>query len=214
MEKDYFEEFINNKKEYNNTKRHNVNKKLDYIIAQTDVIFNILKDINDNQIKAEFININQVKPPDFNNPMMLLNADNTDIQGDNNITWKVKNELESYALDLNYVGCKIIIDLCNIAPINGITEEMLEGKKPLNQDEVNEIIKTFNLDNKIILTYGEIDEKFIKNYFKRHHIDGYNRLNFFNIKHKILTRTDRFFENTNKTNAMRYKRYTRRLRDD
>lgn len=81
--------------------------------------------------------------------------------------------------------------------INGITEEMLEGKKPLNQDEVNEIIKTFNLDNKIILTYGEIDEKFIKNYFKRHHIDGYNRLNFFNIKHKILTRTDRFFENTN-----------------
>lgn len=124
MEKDYFEEFINNKKEYNNTKRHNVNKKLDYIIAQTDVIFNILKDINDNQIKAEFININQVKPPDFNNPpMMLLNADNTDIQVDNNITWKVKNELESYALDLNYVGCKIIIDLCNIAPINGITED-------------------------------------------------------------------------------------------
>ena len=55
--------------------------------------------------------------------MMLLNADNTDIQGDNNITWKVKNELESYALDLNYVGCKIIIDLCNIAPINGITED-------------------------------------------------------------------------------------------
>ena len=114
MEKDYFEEFINNKKEYNNTKRHNVNKKLDYIIAQTDVIFNILKDINDNKIKSELININQVKPPDFNNPMMLLNADNTDIQGDNNITWKVKNELESYALDLNYVGCKIIIDLCNI----------------------------------------------------------------------------------------------------
>ena len=72
MEKDYFEEFINNKKEYNNTKRHNVNKKLDYIIAQTDVIFNILKDINDNQIKAELININQVKPPDFNNPPMKI----------------------------------------------------------------------------------------------------------------------------------------------
>ena len=131
MEKDYFEEFINNKKEYNNTKRHNVNKKLDYIIAQTDVIFNILKDINDNQIKAELININQVKPPDFNNPpMMLLNADNTDIQGDNNITWKVKNELESYALDLNYVGCKIIINLCNIAGFTAITRYSVPLSEP------------------------------------------------------------------------------------
>lgn len=71
--------------------------------------------------------------------------------------------------------------------INGITEDMLEGKSPLTQTEFNDLIKEFELDKRIILTYGSIDEKFIKNYFKRKKIEGFERLSFYNFKHDIIS---------------------------
>ena len=62
--------------------------------------------------------------------------------------------------------------------INGITEEMLEDKEPLTQEE---------FDNLIILTYGNIDERFIKNYLKRKKIKGFEKLSFYNFKHDIIS---------------------------
>ncbi len=51
--------------------------------------------------------------------------------------------------------------------INGITKKKLKGSKPFSQEEIDNIIKEFELDKRIILTYGDLDERFIKNYLKR-----------------------------------------------
>lgn len=70
--------------------------------------------------------------------------------------------------------------------INGITKKMLKNKKPLSQEEVTQIINDFELENRIILTYGGIDEKFIKNYLKRKKLQGYEKMTFYNFKHDII----------------------------
>ena len=66
--------------------------------------------------------------------------------------------------------------------INGIKKSDLKNTKHLTQEEFNEIIKNFELDKRIILHYGNIEEKFIKNYLKRQKINGFERLTFFNFK--------------------------------
>ena len=71
--------------------------------------------------------------------------------------------------------------------INGITDKMLEGKEHINQDEFDKLIKDFNLYNRTILTYGSIDKTFIKAYCKRHKLKGFDELDFFNFKHKIIS---------------------------
>lgn len=71
--------------------------------------------------------------------------------------------------------------------INGITKKDLKGKQPLSQEEMNNIIDEFELQNRIILTYGNIDEKFIKNYLKRKKLKGYEVMNFYNFKHDIIS---------------------------
>lgn len=71
--------------------------------------------------------------------------------------------------------------------INGITKEDLVDKQPLVQDEVNRIIDEFELDKRTILIYGHLDERFIKNYFKRKQLNGYEILNFYNFKHDIIS---------------------------
>ena len=71
--------------------------------------------------------------------------------------------------------------------INGITKKDLKGKQPLNQEEINNIINEFDLKNRIILTYGNIDERFIKNYMKRKKLNGYEEMNFYNFKHDIIS---------------------------
>jgi len=76
--------------------------------------------------------------------------------------------------------------------INGITEEMVKDKLPLNQEEFDSIINDFDLENRIILHYGNIDEKFIKNYLKRKKIEGFDKLKFYNFKHDIIS--NRFSE--------------------
>lgn len=78
-------------------------------------------------------------------------------------------------------------DFVDTFDINGITEADLKDKSPISQMEFDEIIETFNLENRIILTYGSIDEKFIKSYCKRHKINGFHKLKFFNFKHLIIS---------------------------
>lgn len=71
--------------------------------------------------------------------------------------------------------------------INGIDEDMLSDKTPLTQEEFDELINDFELDRRTILTYGSIDEKFIKNYLKRKKINGFEKLKFYNFKHDIIS---------------------------
>ena len=71
--------------------------------------------------------------------------------------------------------------------INGIDKDMLSDKTPLTQEEFDELVNDFELDRRTILTYGSIDEKFIKNYLKRKKINGFEKLNFYNFKHDIIS---------------------------
>ena len=71
--------------------------------------------------------------------------------------------------------------------INGITEKDLINKLPISQNEFDELIKRFNLENRTILTYGSIDEKFIRTYCSRHKSSGFNKLKFLNFKHLIIS---------------------------
>ena len=71
--------------------------------------------------------------------------------------------------------------------INGITKNDLKGAIPLEQKEVNELIHRFELDKRVILTFGSLDEKFIKNYFKRKHLYGFEKMSFYNFKKDIIS---------------------------
>lgn len=86
--------------------------------------------------------------------------------------------------------------------INGITKKMLKDKEPLTQEEFDKVIKDFELENRTILIYGNIDEKFMKNYLKRKKIKGFDKLKFYNFKHDIIS--SRFSEgNITKDNLCR-----------
>ena len=86
--------------------------------------------------------------------------------------------------------------------INGINSDMLKGRLQLNQEEFDNLIKEFELEKRIILTYGNIDEKFLKNYLKRKRIKGFEKLKFYNFKHDIIS--SRFSEgNITKDNLCR-----------
>ena len=71
--------------------------------------------------------------------------------------------------------------------INGITEETLKGQLPLSQNEFDGIFEAFELNNRTILTYGNLDKLFIKHYFSRHKIQGFEKLSFRNIKDSIIS---------------------------
>lgn len=70
--------------------------------------------------------------------------------------------------------------------INGITSCSLKGATHLSQDEVDQIIKYFNLKNRILLSYsggkGLFDQDFVKNHSDRHHLVGFEKLTYENIK--------------------------------
>lgn len=72
-----------------------------------------------------------------------------------------------------------------ITEINGIRESDLRGKKPLSQAEVDDLFDIFELDKRAILHYGALDERFIRRYFERHHLKGYELMKFFNFKKLI-----------------------------
>ena len=71
--------------------------------------------------------------------------------------------------------------------INGIKKRDLKDKTPLTQSEVDELIQRFELDKRIVLTYGSLDERFIKNYFIRKRLFGYEKMKFYNFKHDIIS---------------------------
>lgn len=71
--------------------------------------------------------------------------------------------------------------------INGITKGMLKGANPLTQSDVDELIKEFDLENRTVLTYGSLDEKFMKYYFLRHKLSGIEKFKFYNFKHDIIS---------------------------
>ena len=70
--------------------------------------------------------------------------------------------------------------------INGITEKDLESQTHLTQEEVDKIIKYFDLNNAFVLSYsggqGKFDSSFINNYCKRHKLHGFENLDYVNIK--------------------------------
>ena len=71
--------------------------------------------------------------------------------------------------------------------INGIKTEDLQGLLPLTQDDVDKIIQIFDLKKRTILTYGNLDEKFIVKYFQRHDLQGIDYFAFYNFKHDIIS---------------------------
>lgn len=71
--------------------------------------------------------------------------------------------------------------------INGITKKDLKKATPLTQEEINQLISDFELHRRTILTYGSIDEKFVRNYFKRKGLSGFDQLKFFNFKRNIIS---------------------------
>lgn len=71
--------------------------------------------------------------------------------------------------------------------INGIAKKDLKKATPLTQEEINQLISDFDLHKRTILTYGSIDEKFIRNYFKRKGLSGFDQLKFFNFKRNIIS---------------------------
>ena len=68
---------------------------------------------------------------------------------------------------------------------NGIKKKDLKGLEPLSQEEIEVWFNEFQLDKRIILHYGGLDQKFIKAYFRRHRLIGYERMQFFNFKQLI-----------------------------
>lgn len=72
-----------------------------------------------------------------------------------------------------------------ITAINGIKKSDVKKCHPLTQNEVNNLIHDFELHSRTILTYGNIDEKFIRDYFCRHDLRGYTKMKFFNFKRLI-----------------------------
>lgn len=74
-----------------------------------------------------------------------------------------------------------------ITEINGIRESDLRGKKPLSQAEVDDLFDIFELDKRTILHYGALDERFVRRYFERHNLKGYERMRFFNFKKLICS---------------------------
>lgn len=73
--------------------------------------------------------------------------------------------------------------------INGITEKDLENATALTQAEFDCIIQDFELEKRTILIYagGNFDAIFLSAYLKRHHIWGFDKLNFYNFKRNIIS---------------------------
>ncbi len=71
--------------------------------------------------------------------------------------------------------------------INGIRKRDLKNKRPLTQGEVDELFREFELDRRTILHYGSLDERFIREYFDRQYLSGFERMRFFNFKRMICS---------------------------
>lgn len=72
---------------------------------------------------------------------------------------------------------------------NGITDKDLSDKLSLTQEEFDQIVKEFELERRIILTYSgrDFDERFLKEYLNRKKIIGFDKLTFHNMKRQIIS---------------------------
>ena len=82
-------------------------------------------------------------------------------------------------LDLN--------DAVYTTEVNGITKSKLEGRTHLTQEELDGLFESFELGSRTLLHYGNIDEKFIREYFKRQGLRGFERLRFYNFKRMVCS---------------------------
>ncbi len=73
--------------------------------------------------------------------------------------------------------------------LHGIKDIDLIGKSPITQEEFDQIIDFFNLNNRTILSYSgsKFDYDCLNHYFIRHGIQGWDKLNFKNIKDFIAS---------------------------
>ncbi len=71
--------------------------------------------------------------------------------------------------------------------INGIKKEMLKDATHLTQEETDDIILKYELEKRTILTYGNLDERFLRHYFLRHKLYGVLQFKFYNFKHDIIS---------------------------
>ena len=53
---------------------------------------------------------------------------------------------------------------------NGLRKEDIEGAGHLTQDEVDRLFDEFEIDKRTVLHYGNLDVRFIRDYFARHNI--------------------------------------------
>lgn len=70
---------------------------------------------------------------------------------------------------------------------NGITLETLKNASPLTQLELDKLIEDFDIENRIVLTFGDLDKRFFKNYLKRKKLKGFDMFSFCNFKENIFS---------------------------
>ncbi len=73
--------------------------------------------------------------------------------------------------------------------IHGITDKTLADATHITQDELNQLINYFNINDRIMLSYsggqGAFDSVFFDNYCKRHGLTGFEKATYENIKNKV-----------------------------
>ena len=81
------------------------------------------------------------------------------------------------------------------ARVHGITKRDLRGKKPLNQEELSLLINEFEMDKRMILTYGgkRFDERFVRQYLQDHDLVGLEDAVFLDFKTMVHSSGDRFY---------------------
>lgn len=71
--------------------------------------------------------------------------------------------------------------------VNRITVDMVKNQIHIKQEEFNQIAKEYHLFEREILHFGRIDRSFLKRYIKRHHLVGFSKMNFHDIKTHFAT---------------------------
>ena len=81
------------------------------------------------------------------------------------------------------------------AAIHGIRKNDLRGKKPLSQEEVNDLMDDFEMRERTILTFGGrgFDERFLRQYFADHGLTGIEQMTFFDFQTMVHASPSRFF---------------------
>jgi DNA polymerase III epsilon subunit-like protein len=68
--------------------------------------------------------------------------------------------------------------------VNGITDELLAGREPLTQAEVDELLDGWHMGDRTVLTFSGngFDERFLRRYMEDHGLEGCERMRFLDIR--------------------------------